>query len=167
MISIIFVLAVAAGVAAQPPSENVEQPRLRECQGGLRVRLDEYCPPIVDPPPMIFFGFDEVALTERARRTLEYIAFEQLQLAREGRTEPARVVLEGHTDRSGASAYNLNLSRRRADAARAFLISHGYPPEAVAVTAFGESRPSVTNEDGQRDPNNRNVVIKIDPPLGL
>jgi outer membrane protein OmpA-like peptidoglycan-associated protein len=113
---------------------------------------------------MIFFGLNEAALTERARQTLEEIAFTQLLIARERSGMPPRLFLEGHTDRSGSDSYNLALSGRRAEAARAYLISHGYPADDVTVRALGESRPVVKTDDGQREPDNRRVEITFGPP---
>ena len=36
-----------------------------------------------------------------------------------------KVEVQGHTDSSGADAYNMNLSQQRADAVRDYLISQG------------------------------------------
>jgi outer membrane protein OmpA-like peptidoglycan-associated protein len=48
--------------------------------------------------------------------------------------------LSSHTDSRGGDAYNMALSRRRAEAARRYLLDHGVAPERVTVHGFGETR---------------------------
>jgi hypothetical protein len=51
-------------------------------------------------------------------------------------------VVEGHTDASGGEQYNLELSQRRAEAVRDYLVSkHGIEPARLPVKGFGESKP--------------------------
>ncbi len=75
----------------------------------------------------------------------------------------AVVEIEGHTDTRGSEEYNLRLSQARADAVRAWLISHGcISPDRITAVGYGETRPEVfperTPEDYQR---NRRVVIRF------
>lgn len=52
-----------------------------------------------------------------------------------------RMRVEGHTDDVGADADNLELSRRRAEAVRAYLIDQGIEPGRVQFEGYGEERP--------------------------
>ena len=63
----------------------------------------------------------------------------------------------GHADRSGAADYNLALSRRRAERVRSYLAGRGVLESALAIQAFGESRPLVKTADGVDEPQNRRV----------
>ena len=50
--------------------------------------------------------------------------------------------MEGHADRVGNQNYNLELSRRRAEAVRRSLIKNGVPRHLIDVVGYGYSRPS-------------------------
>ena len=49
----------------------------------------------------------------------------------------SRLTIAGHADRSGGAAYNLRLSRFRAENVRAYLASRGVPVSAMVTEAFG------------------------------
>jgi len=55
----------------------------------------------------------------------------------------ATVVVEGHCDARGTSAYNRQLGARRAEAARTFLIEQGIAPHRIRVVSLGKERPDV------------------------
>lgn len=106
-------------------------------------------------PFRIFFDWGRPDLTRDGEATLEeaVAAFREMQ--------PARVQVAGHTDRSGSAAVNLSASRRRVEAVRSRLVALGIPANAIAVSAFGESRPIVPTEDGVREAQNRRVEIRF------
>lgn len=52
-----------------------------------------------------------------------------------------RITLIGHTDQRGSDTYNLELSRRRAEAIRKLLIEKGYPAANVTAQGRGEGEP--------------------------
>ena len=56
-----------------------------------------------------------------------------------------RIDAIGHTDRIGSDSYNLALSRRRAEAVRAYLAGKGVDAGRVRIDAKGEAEP-VTGE---------------------
>jgi outer membrane protein OmpA-like peptidoglycan-associated protein len=58
-----------------------------------------------------------------------------------------RIVVIGHTDRLGASAYNDGLSRRRAENIRAYLIRSGLPAERIVAAGHGGRSPLVQCAD--------------------
>lgn len=55
----------------------------------------------------------------------------------------AAVVVEGHCDARGTSAYNIKLGAHRAEAARTFLIEQGIAPHRIQVVSLGKARPDV------------------------
>ena len=84
------------------------------------------------------------------------------QAAAAWRASPgARLMLSGHTDRSGNAAYNLRASRKRAETVRDELIRRGVPAGAIETVGFGEGRPLVPTEDGVREVQNRRVEIEL------
>ena len=130
---------------------------------GLRYNFGVAPPPpppaaAVAPPPvartyLVFFDWDRADLTTRAK---EIIA----EAANASRTvQTTRIEVQGHADRSGSDAYNLRLSRRRADNVAAELVRRGVARNIITIQAFGESRPLVPTADGVREPQNRRVEI--------
>jgi OmpA-OmpF porin, OOP family len=77
--------------------------------------------------------------------------------------DAGRVEIQGHTDDRGRPAYNLDLSQRRADAVREYLIGRGVPAERLISKGFGMTAPITTNqtEDG-RAANRRVEFVLID-----
>jgi outer membrane protein OmpA-like peptidoglycan-associated protein len=73
----------------------------------------------------------------------------------------ARIDLAGYTDAAGTVAYNLKLSKRRADAVRAHLDRLGVPDGAITETERGKENPRVPTADGVREPQNRRVEIVL------
>ncbi|MFZ4410836.1 MAG: OmpA family protein [Paracraurococcus sp.] len=104
---------------------------------------------------LVFFDWDKAELTERAKQ----IITEAAGAARS--TKTTRIEVAGHADRSGTPAYNLGLSKRRADAVAAELVRKGIAKNEIAISYFGETRPLVPTADGVREPQNRRVEIVL------
>ncbi len=68
-----------------------------------------------------------------------------LQVVYELMTEYPDMVIElgSHTDNRASDTYNQNLSQRRAESARRWLIRKGIPRERIEVKGYGESQPKV------------------------
>jgi OOP family OmpA-OmpF porin len=82
----------------------------------------------------IEFDSNATTMTPRSRTTLDQLI---TQLRHAPRTA---IEIGGHTDKYGAPDYNLQLSRRRAEAVRQYFISHGLTNQFTAV-GYGASRP--------------------------
>jgi len=72
-----------------------------------------------------------------------------------------RVELQGHTDDRGADAYNMDLSQRRAESVRDYLISQGVDASRLTAQGYGESQPVSDNNTAEGRANNRRVVMKV------
>lgn len=108
----------------------------------------------VDEQPFrVFFDWGKPEVSRDAQATLDEV------LAAYRRLNPGRVMIAGHTDRSGPDAVNRTASRRRAEAVKAQLVAQGIPAAIISVAAYGESRPIVLTEDGVREAQNRRVEI--------
>jgi outer membrane protein OmpA-like peptidoglycan-associated protein len=70
-----------------------------------------------------------------------------------------RVVVAGHTDSTGTDAYNMNLSLRRAEWVKNFLIEKGVPAERIKVENRGETEPLLPNSTLYGRKRNRRVEI--------
>jgi OmpA-OmpF porin, OOP family len=107
-------------------------------------------------PYMVFFDWDRSDL--KGGYSFDMLDNAVAQYANCGNM---RIVLSGHADKSGASAYNIALSERRNATVRAALITRGVLDSAVSTISFGESTPIVQTTDGVREPQNRRVEIQF------
>jgi type IX secretion system PorP/SprF family membrane protein len=84
-------------------------------------------------------GFDVIDILEPVSDSLYY-------------DKSLKLVITGHTDAEGDEAYNMELSKARAEAVKAYFIKHGIPPEKIEVVGYGETKPHTENdsEDGKR-----------------
>jgi outer membrane protein OmpA-like peptidoglycan-associated protein len=73
------------------------------------------------------------------------------------------IQIAGHTDSSGAEAYNQGLSERRAMGVQNALLNQGVVPERMQTIGFGESQPVADNSTAAGRQLNRRVVITIAP----
>lgn len=72
------------------------------------------------------------------------------------------VVIEGHTDNTGDAAYNKDLSQRRADSVRDYLIRNfGIDADRLTAEGYGEERPVASNDTPQGRAQNRRVVAVV------
>jgi OmpA-OmpF porin, OOP family len=70
-------------------------------------------------------------------------------------------MIEGHTDNSGSSEYNLQLSQLRAQSVESFLLGSGVPPDRIRAIGYGETRPEAPNDSATGRQQNRRVEIVI------
>lgn len=138
----------------QPP-DPPRDPRL------VSIRTAAMESPRVNVPNEFLFDFDSTALRPDAIEPLRYLA----DLLNNRLRKP--VDIEGHTDSTGSSEYNLELSRRRAETVkRRFIGQNVYGAENFKVHAYGETRPIAanTNPDGSDNPEgraeNRRVTVR-------
>ena len=73
----------------------------------------------------------------------------------------SNLVIVGHTDSLGKSAYNLNLSERRARATAAYLTSQGILLERMKSEGRGETEPIADNSTEAGQARNRRVEVAI------
>ena len=84
------------------------------------------------PETEVFFKFDSSQLSREAKDELR-------AAAKHAKASPnAKIVIDGHTDPVGTSAYNVGLSIRRAEAARDFLICKGVDKDNIVMAYYGE-----------------------------
>jgi outer membrane protein OmpA-like peptidoglycan-associated protein len=83
------------------------------------------------------------------------------------RTYPERTVtIEGHTDNVGSEDLNMDLSQRRADTVRGYLMRQGVDTSRITATGMGESMPVATNStEAGRQQNRRVEIVISNPPV--
>lgn len=75
----------------------------------------------------------------------------------------SKMVVEGHTDSQGAAAANQELSQKRAQSVRDYLVSRGIAGDRVTAQGFGPTRPVGENNSPEGRANNRRVEIVVQP----
>lgn len=74
-----------------------------------------------------------------------------------------RLKIEGHTDRVGASAANLALSRQRAASVKTWLTGRGIADGRLTAEGYGDARPVAANDTEEGRAKNRRVeLVRID-----
>ena len=66
----------------------------------------------------------------------------------------------GHTDSTGDANYNLNLSQRRAEQVRLYLISQGINENRLSAQGYGEKLPIIDNTSAENRAMNRRVELR-------
>ena len=128
---------------------------------GLRAKASQRG--IVVLLPSVLFGFDDTSLTPQARIKIRSAAM----VLGKRQTAMRAISVEGHTDSVGPASYNLDLSRRRAEAVARELVLNGIRRERITTVGFGETRPLVPHRKPQEstrgDVSNRRVELIIRP----
>ncbi|MDB5393619.1 MAG: hypothetical protein JWM91_1125 [Rhodospirillales bacterium] len=114
-------------------------------------------PPVVAPAVahsyMVFFDFNKSDLTPQAANIVDQAAHNA------GPAKVTKLEVTGHTDTAGSDAYNMRLSRRRAESVAAQLEKDGIPSSEIAIFAKGKHDLLVPTADGVKEPQNRRVQI--------
>lgn len=103
----------------------------------------------------VLFRSAEATLLPEAMTKLDQVAAALLT------TKERMLIIEGHTDSEGEADYNVDLSQRRADAVRTYLVSRGYDAALIQAHGIGESRPLADNTSPEGMANNRRVEIVV------
>lgn len=99
------------------------------------------------------FEFDSATLTSTAESILDGISSKLMA------NDQLRIRLEGHTDSVGPAAYNKDLSQRRADSVKAYLVSKGFNGSNVTTIGYGEEQPVASNQTAEGRAQNRRVEL--------
>jgi OOP family OmpA-OmpF porin len=101
------------------------------------------------------FATNSATLTASSRPVLDDVADDLKKHPR------LKVELQGHTDSRGTDAYNLDLSQRRADSVRDYLIAQGVSGLQLVSKGYGESEPIADNNTDKGRLENRRVVMRV------
>jgi iron complex outermembrane receptor protein len=119
-------------------------------------------PPVQAPSPsvpksyLVFFDFNKSDLTAQAKGIVDQAA------ANAGPAKVTRLTVTGHTDTVGSDAYNIRLSRRRAESVASELEKDGIASSEIEIVAKGKRDLLVPTADGVKEPQNRRVQIVYD-----
>lgn len=129
------------------------QPLTRE---GIRVARDSDHVQVVFPGASTFTTGSAV-LSPEAHELLDRLARELVDY------DQLVVAVGGHSDNRGDPAYNLALSRQRAETVGQYLVGRGVSPERLVIRAHGANLPVADNSSPQGRAANRRVELSLWP----
>ena len=101
----------------------------------------------------IQFEFDSSVLKTQSYATLD-------KVAKEVRDNNSSVTLDGYASAEGSEAYNLSLSKDRANAVKQYLVNAGVASSKITANGYGEANPVASNATEEGRVQNRRVEIK-------
>jgi outer membrane protein OmpA-like peptidoglycan-associated protein len=103
----------------------------------------------------VLFGINSSFLSASAKKELDKFYQSTRELSN------LKLLIEGHTDATGAKDYNVTLSEKRALSVRDYLISKGLQKDRFVVKGHGPSKPIAPNNTAVGRSKNRRVEITI------
>lgn len=103
----------------------------------------------------VFFDFDKSVLKPTSYPELNRISKLMDEKA------SMKIEIAGHTDATGPESYNMQLSKKRAQAVADYLAGKGVDKNRMTVVFYGEEKPAETNGTSEGRSKNRRVEFKI------
>jgi outer membrane protein OmpA-like peptidoglycan-associated protein/opacity protein-like surface antigen len=101
------------------------------------------------------FKHDSDELTEPSKEILDNVVNVLNKLP------DLKLEVQGHTDSDGSDVYNQNLSQRRAESVKEYLVSNGTNKDRLTTAGFGESTPVSDNDTTEGKALNRRIEFKV------
>jgi OOP family OmpA-OmpF porin len=148
-------------------SEWTKELATKECNPELFPEVAE-APPAPPPPPMpvyekhtvsatALFDFDKAVLKPAGKEAIHGIDEE----IKSSRSKVIDINVVGYTDSIGTEEYNQELSVRRANAVKDYMVSEGIDPGIIDVKGMGEADPVASNATAAGRAENRRVEISV------
>jgi OmpA-OmpF porin, OOP family len=116
--------------------------------------LDDYK---AGTPVTVLFKVNSSTLSDDAKQQLDQMTGSGGSLAGAKRYF---IAIQGFTDKTGSADYNLQLSRRRAEAVQTYLVaSHDVPVYRIQIVGLGKDKP--LNEQKTRDERSANRRVEV------
>jgi len=103
----------------------------------------------------VYFNTDKATLRESS-----YDALNDLLSAMQT-NKAMRVEIAGHTDDRASAEYNKDLSQRRAESVKAYLVENGIAKDRIRAKGYGETEPVASNETEEGRQKNRRVEVRV------
>lgn len=132
---------------AQRIEEEIPGAEVERVGEGINVTFDE--------TSGVYFATNKYNIEGQSREALDKLAgiFKEYP--------NTNILVEGHTDSTGSDAYNLTLSKNRAQAVTNFLVNEGISSGRIETKWYGESQPKYDNSTVEGRAKNRRVELAI------
>lgn len=130
---------------ARELEKKVENAKVERIGEGIKITFDSG----------LLFAFDSYQLTNETRKNLDKMAevFKDY--------DETDILVEGHTDSIGSDAYNMTLSRQRAEAVSNYLRQKDVAKKRFNTVGYGENQPIADNATDKGQHLNRRVEVVI------
>ena len=155
-----FVLLVgSAACASAPPPPPAPPPPVAKAPEPAPEPKPEPAPappPVIEISSKIQFKTNSAELLNESKKVLD-------EVVKTMKDNPSYelVEIEGHTDSVGDSHQNLDLSQRRSESVRAYLMSQGIDGARLSAKGYGAEKPVADNTTTEGREQNRRVEFKI------
>lgn len=141
--------AADTSMQAEASSLVADQSKPAKLEDGIATAPDRTLPDTY----VVHFALNKADMSPQAVAIIEEVA------ANAKKMQLVRINLSGHTDSAGDAAYNLTLSKRRAETVKAAFVALGFQASEITIKALGEGAPLVATPDNAYQPKNRRVEI--------
>ena len=111
----------------------------------------------IDIKDSVYFETAKAVIQDRSFELLNEVA--QILI---DHPELLLVRIEGHTDDRGNNAYNKDLSQRRAESVRAYLVEGGVEEDRLTAVGYGEEKPLMEGRTAEAREKNRRVDFFVE-----
>jgi outer membrane protein OmpA-like peptidoglycan-associated protein len=120
------------------------------------------CPDVVPDEVARFTGAIEGITFDNDKATIRKSSTKALDDAVKVLTDhpDIRIEISGHTDIKGDRDHNLDLSQRRAESVKQYLVEHGVDETRITTIGHGPDKPVDTNDTEKGRANNRRIEFK-------
>lgn len=149
---------VVGGAAGAYIGNRMDQQAKRieeEIPGAEVERVGEGINVTFDETSGVYFDTDKYEVAGNSREALNKLSniFKEYP--------KTNILVEGHTDSTGSDAYNLTLSKNRAQAVTNYLKNQGISASRIDTKWYGESQPKYDNSTVEGRAKNRRVELAI------
>jgi OOP family OmpA-OmpF porin len=148
-------------------SEWSKELATKECNPELFPEVTE-APPAPPPPPVpaytkhtvsatALFDFNKSVLKPEGKKAIHDIDAD----IKASKAKVIDIKVVGYTDSVGTDAYNQQLSIRRANAVKDYMVSEGVDPGIIDAKGMGEADPVASNKTAAGRAENRRVEISV------
>ncbi len=103
----------------------------------------------------VYFDVDKATIKPESYKQLDELV--ELMKLKKG----MEIEIAGHTDNTGSKEHNMELSQRRAEAVKQYLVKKGISPKRIKATGYGDTQPIATNDTPEGRAKNRRIEVRI------
>ncbi len=149
------VVGGAAGAYIGNRMDKQAQEIEQEIPGAEVTRVGEGISVTFDENSGVYFATNKSNINDKSQATLNKL----IDIFQE--YPNTNVLVEGHTDNTGADSYNMTLSKERAQSVTNYLTSHGLSAGRFTTKWYGETQPKYDNSTAEGRAKNRRVELAI------
>lgn len=146
---------VAGTVVGSQMDKQIRE--LKETTAGSGIDVSQEGDGILVNLPDVTFAFNSTEISPSFQQSLNKVADSMKQYP------DSLIDVYGHTDSVGSDAFNLDLSKRRADSVARYLMMQGVSSARIQTQGMGKNYPVADNATEEGRAKNRRVEIKITP----